>query len=82
MSLRKSHAVRDPRLKQRSVQVFDEATNAGALIWLGERLRDGTLTPRVGIRLPMSEAAQAHRLVEQGGMRGRVVLMFDGDPRR
>jgi hypothetical protein len=28
------------------------------------------------MRLPMSEAAEAHRLVARGGLRGRVVLMF------
>jgi hypothetical protein len=28
------------------------------------------------MRLPMSEAAQAHRITEQGGLRGRVVLTF------
>jgi NADPH:quinone reductase-like Zn-dependent oxidoreductase len=35
------------------------------------------LTPRVAARLPLAEAAQANRLVEQGGLRGRVVLVPD-----
>jgi NADPH:quinone reductase len=32
------------------------------------------LTLRVAQRLPLTEAATAHRLVEAGGLRGRVVL--------
>jgi NADPH:quinone reductase-like Zn-dependent oxidoreductase len=34
----------------------------------------GVLTPRVAKVLRMTQAADAHRLVEQGGLRGRVVL--------
>lgn len=81
VSLRKSHTISDPRLRVRYVAVFEQATNAAALAWLGDLLRDGILTPRVAMRLPASEAAQAHRLVEQGGLRGRVVLMLDDEIR-
>ena len=45
-----------------------------------ERLRDlaeaGTLTPRVAKVLPAAQAAEAHRMLEKGGVRGRVVLDF------
>jgi cobaltochelatase CobN len=45
-----------------------------------ERLRDqaeaGVLTPRVARVFPASEAAEAHRLLEKGGIRGRLVLDF------
>ncbi len=45
-----------------------------------ERLRDqaeaGVLTPRVAKVLPASQAAEAHRILEQGGVRGRLVLDF------
>ena len=45
-----------------------------------ERLRDqaeaGVLTPRVAKVIPASEAAEAHRLLEKGGIRGRLVLDF------
>jgi NADPH:quinone reductase-like Zn-dependent oxidoreductase len=44
---------------------------------LARLLRDGTITPRIEMRLPMSEAAEANRLVEKGGLRGRVMLMTD-----
>lgn len=45
-----------------------------------ERLRDqaeaGVLTPRVARVLPASQAAEAHRILEKGGVRGRLVLDF------
>ncbi|HXJ18069.1 MAG TPA: NADP-dependent oxidoreductase [Candidatus Polarisedimenticolia bacterium] len=45
-----------------------------------ERLRDlaeaGVLTPRVANVLPASRAAEAHRMLEKGGVRGRLVLDF------
>jgi NADPH2:quinone reductase len=45
-----------------------------------ERLRDlaeaGVLTPRVAKVLPASQAAEAHRILEKGGIRGRLVLDF------
>jgi NADPH:quinone reductase len=45
-----------------------------------ERLRDqaaaGTLTLRVASIFPAPDAAEAHRLLEAGGLRGRLVLDF------
>jgi NADPH:quinone reductase-like Zn-dependent oxidoreductase len=45
-----------------------------------ESLRDavnaGVLVPRVARVLPASQAAEAHRLLEAGGVRGRLVLDF------
>ena len=45
-----------------------------------EKLRDqaeaGVLTPRVAKVLPASQAAEAHRILERGGVRGRLVLDF------
>ncbi|WBO64592.1 NADP-dependent oxidoreductase [Streptomyces camelliae] len=45
-----------------------------------DRLRqlaeDGRLTPRVARTLPAEHAAEAHRLLEAGGLRGRLVLTF------
>jgi NADPH:quinone reductase len=45
-----------------------------------EQLRDqaeaGVLTPRVARLLPASQAAEAHRILEKGGVRGRLVLDF------
>jgi NADPH:quinone reductase-like Zn-dependent oxidoreductase len=42
--------------------------------------RDGVLVPRVALQLPMEQAAEAHRLLERGGLRGRIVLTFDEPP--
>jgi NADPH:quinone reductase-like Zn-dependent oxidoreductase len=44
---------------------------------LGELIRDaaeGRLRTRVAETLPLAEAAQAHRQVEAGGLRGKIVL--------
>ncbi len=45
-----------------------------------ERLRDqaeaGVLTPRVAQVIPAAQAAEAHRILEKGGVRGRLVLDF------
>ena len=45
-----------------------------------DRLRaqaeEGTLTLRVARTLPAEQAAEAHRLLEAGGVRGRIVLEF------
>ncbi|WP_370961559.1 NADP-dependent oxidoreductase [Amycolatopsis sp. cg9] len=45
-----------------------------------DRLRQlaeaGRITPRVARTLPAERAAEAHRLLEAGGLRGRVVLTF------
>jgi NADPH:quinone reductase-like Zn-dependent oxidoreductase len=37
---------------------------------------EGRLTPRLARTLPAEHAAEAHRLLEAGGLRGRVVLTF------
>jgi NADPH:quinone reductase len=59
------------------------------LVWVGEYLHasdklgelaglaaDGKLTLRVAAELPAEQAAQAHRRLEAGGTRGRLVLTF------
>ena len=46
--------------------------------WLSELRRHvekGELTPRVAHELPLASAAEAHRLLERGGTRGRIVLI-------
>ncbi|MGW6027210.1 hypothetical protein [Streptomyces sp. NPDC055099] len=40
----------------------------------------GVLTPRVAAVLPAAEAARAHRLLEDGGLRGRVAPDFSRTP--
>ena len=46
--------------------------------WLAElrrHIEEGRMTPRVARRFPLAEAEAAHRLLEQGGIRGRIVLV-------
>ncbi len=76
ISLRRTSAVTDARLRCGYIGVLEQVTNTPALNWLVERWRDGTLKPRVAARFPIDQAAQAHRLLEQGGLRGRVVLLL------
>jgi NADPH2:quinone reductase len=76
VTLRRANPIVDPRLTVRHVSVTDRVDDSAALQRLAQLLRDGALTPRVAARLPLAEAAQAYRLVEQGGLSGRVVLTF------
>lgn len=52
------------------------AEDTAGLERLVRQVEDGTLTLRVADVLPASQAAQAHRLLEAGGIRGRIVLDF------
>jgi NADPH2:quinone reductase len=47
------------------------------LLELGELAAAGVLRPRVAATFPPERAADAHRLMEAGGLRGRAVLVFD-----
>lgn len=58
------------------VNVRTRATDNAAITRLREQVESGLLTPRVAATLPAAHAAQAHRMVEEGGLRGRVVLTF------
>ena len=58
------------------VGVMEQIGNTGWLAGLAEQARRNVITPRVARRLPMTQAAEAHRMVERGGLRGRVVLTF------
>jgi NADPH:quinone reductase-like Zn-dependent oxidoreductase len=49
--------------------------NRAALRTLVDDVADGRLRTRVAATLPLAEAAQAHRRVEAGGLRGKVVLV-------
>ena len=52
------------------------AEDREALDRLRQQTEDGVLTLRVARTLPSEEAAVAHRLLERGGVRGRLVLTF------
>ena len=52
------------------------ARNHAALDRLRELAEQSRITLRVARTLPFEEAAEAHRLLEAGGLRGRIVLTF------
>lgn len=76
VSVRKAHPINDPRLRHYHVSVIEQLSNTFAMDQLAELLRGSGLAIRIAGRPPMFEAAQAHRLTEQGGLRGRIVMTF------
>jgi NADPH2:quinone reductase len=75
VALRKSHPITDPRLRNSLVSVVEQMHDTASLRHLSEVLANGTLTTRIAERFPLSEGTQAMRLAEQGGLKGRVVLL-------
>lgn len=79
-------ALRPPRLtggveSQRGigadyVMVADSIRDSATLDQLSRLAGDGVLTLRVARTFPAAQAAEAHRLLEAGGVRGRIVLTF------
>lgn len=51
------------------------AQSDSRLAALTEQVANGSLRTRVAHTLPLAEAAEAHRLNERGGLRGKVVLV-------
>lgn len=64
-------------LTVRPVLVRDHARDHAALARLREQVESGVLTLRVADTYPADQAAEAHRRFEAGGVRGRLVLLFD-----
>jgi NADPH:quinone reductase-like Zn-dependent oxidoreductase len=58
------------------VRVARHALDREALDRLRAQVEDGVLTLRVADVLPATQAADAHRRLEAGGVRGRLVLRF------
>ncbi|MCZ7459558.1 NADP-dependent oxidoreductase [Streptomyces sp. WMMC940] len=56
--------------------VVDHPGRAAALQELAALAERGVLTPRTAEVLPPSEVARAHRLLEEGGVRGRLIVAF------
>jgi NADPH:quinone reductase-like Zn-dependent oxidoreductase len=52
------------------------AEDRAALDRLRQQAEDGVLTLRVARTFPAEDAAEAHRVLEAGGVRGRLVLTF------
>jgi NADPH:quinone reductase-like Zn-dependent oxidoreductase len=49
-------------------------SDPAALAQLTAQVADGSLRTRVAMTLDLAEAAEGHRLVERGGLRGKIVL--------
>lgn len=58
------------------VWVRDYLRRADLLDRLRQQVEDGQLTLRVAATFPAAEAAEAHRRLEAGGTRGRLVIEF------
>jgi len=58
------------------VQVSRYAENQAALAQLGQLVGQGKLTLRVAETFPPERAAEAHKRLEAGGVRGRLVIVF------
>lgn len=56
--------------------VFDEYHSGATLDTLRKLVEDGVLTLHVADTYPAADAAAAHRRLEAGGVRGRLVLTF------
>jgi NADPH2:quinone reductase len=63
-------------LRVMPVLVRRYAEEQAALDRLREQVEQGQVTLRVAATLPAAEAAEAHRRLEAGGVRGRLVLTF------
>lgn len=70
----KGEPTRDIRYE--AAWVYDDYRSPGKLDAIRRAVEDGDLTPRVAAVLPAEQAAEAHRRVEAGGTRGRIVLTF------
>ncbi len=58
------------------VWVARHAEDTASLDKLRQQVEDGTVTLRVARTFPAEQAAEAHRVLEAGGTRGRLVLTF------
>lgn len=66
----------DRGVRWRSVNITQDMGDTGALTELCEQAESGVLTLRVAATFAPEQAAQAHVLIEAGGVRGRPVLVF------
>ena len=62
------------RHRHRRVRFFSGNPTAPLLAELGRRVAAGAVRPEVDRVFPLAEIADAHRALEQGGVRGKVVV--------
>ncbi|MGI8646957.1 MAG: NADPH:quinone reductase [Acidimicrobiales bacterium] len=64
-----------PSVRGITVQTVHVHHDGNRLAELVQAVDAGTISPRVTKILPLAQASEAHRLVEKGGLRGRIVLV-------
>lgn len=69
-------STRSPALRCFNIHTYDRhpSERRGLMRGLIDLLAAGRINPRIGLRLPMSEAAEAHRSLESGAVVGKTVL--------
>ena len=67
--------VAPPALRGTRVTSVAIRGDGGQLAWLSELAAAGRLTARIADVLPLEQAAEAHRRLAEGGLRGRIVLV-------
>jgi NADPH:quinone reductase-like Zn-dependent oxidoreductase len=75
VSVRRSQVYTAPGVDVKHVGVLDHVDDTEALTSLSTLAQQGVITPRVTRTFPFEEAAEANRMLERGGLRGRVVLV-------
>ena len=63
-------------LRWKPVWATDRLTDTAAMDQLRDQAESGVLSLRVAATFPFEQAAEAHRVLEAGGVRGRLVLLF------
>jgi NADPH2:quinone reductase len=58
------------------LNVRQRATDHDAITRLRDLVEEGVLAMRVGLVLPAAKAPEAHRLLDAGSVRGRIILEF------
>lgn len=81
ITIRGAQGERERGVTLRSIWVTDYDRQQAKLDALRHQVEDGVLTLRVAEVLPKENAAEAHRRMEAGGVRGRFVLEFGDLPR-
>jgi NADPH2:quinone reductase len=72
----RTQSAHSPAVRVFNIHTYDHYQDAlrGITRELVQMLDAGIIDPSVGARLPLSEAAEAHRLLESGEVLGKIVL--------
>ena len=74
-TLRRWNGPTERGIRIEPVWVADDIENTAWLQQLADHARAGRLTPRIAAVLPMQQVQDAHRRLEAGGTRGRIVIV-------